>query len=297
MAIERILVTGATGFLGWNVLRALSARYRVLGGWFSRRYRQPGVRMIQLDVTDPVGVLSVLDRDRPDAVFHLAAMTNVDTGEDAEDLLAEVNVDGTGHIADACAKRGIRLIFTSTDLVYGNGAGPHAEDEPPAPRSAYAASKVRAERRVAESGADHVVCRTALLYGPAGPHSRSFADWLHEGFAEGRTVPLYRDQYRSFLYAEDAARALADTAERAPSGSLFNLGGPSRMSRVEFGTLFARAFGYDERLIRPISMNDDGQGHLRGPDCSLDVSKLAALTTAPPRAPAEALADWAKGGR
>jgi dTDP-4-dehydrorhamnose reductase len=138
-----------------------------------------------------------------------------------------------------------------------------------------------------------VVCRVANLYGPSGKANRCFADWMRERLAAGREVPLYRDQFRSFLHAEDAARALAALAEVGAPGEVYNVGGPERMDRLAFGRLFAEAFGWDAALLKPISIADDGLGALRGADCGLDVTKASAALPFRLRSPREALADWA----
>ena len=295
MTISRILVTGASGFLGAGVLRTLAGTMDLTGVYHAHPLEVPGARLVCCDITDAGALDSLLDEARPEVVLHLAAFTRVDEGEGARERVARVNEEATGRLAALCAERGVRLLYVSTDLVYGAGEGPHGEDGEAAPLSHYARTKLEGERLVREAGGDFVICRTAILYGPAGPASHSFSDWLHQRFGAGETVPLYRDQYRSFLYTVDAALALAEIAERAPSGWTVNVGGPKRMDRLTFGEAFARAFGYDASLIRPISIHEDGRGRLRGPDCSLDTSRLCALVTRPPRPVDEALAHWRAG--
>ena len=114
----------------------------------------------------------------------------------------------------------------------------------------------------------------ANMYGPDNGVNRCFATWMRERFEQRVAVPLYGDQFRSFLWVGDAVKALLELAGRCAGGEIYNLGGTERASRVEFGVAFARAFGFDQGLIQPISINDDGLGHLRGADGSLDVGKV-----------------------
>ena len=293
MAAPRLLVTGAAGFLGWTALRVLAGRYEVIGTVHERMIDAAGVPLVRVDVTDAAAFRRLLAETRPRAVLHLAALTSVDQGEREPERFAEVNREVTGRIARVCADLGVRLVYASTDLVYGRGPGSHREDEVASPLSVYARTKLEGEEAVRRAAGDFAICRLANMYGPSGPANRCFADWMRGLLDAGREVPLYRDQFRSFLYAPDAARALAEVAENAPSGETYNLGGPERMDRLAFGRLFAEAFGLDASLLRPISIADDGLGLLRGADCSLDVAKAGALLGSPPRAPREALADWA----
>ena len=296
MSPSRFLVTGAAGFLGSTVLRALAGRHELIGTIHEKTIESAGaplVPLVPLDVDDAAAFRQLVTETRPRAVLHLAALTSVDQGEREPERFARGNREATGRLAGVCADLGVRLVYVSTDLVYGRGAGPHREDDVPEPLSVYARTKLEGEDAVRRAGGDYAICRLANLFGPSGPTSRCFADWMRERLAAGLDVPLYRDQVRSFLYAEDAARALAEVAEKAPSGETYNLGGPRPMDRFAFGRLYVEAFGLDGSRLRPISIADDGLGHLRGADCSMDVTKVAALLGFAPRAPREALADWA----
>lgn len=292
---KKILVTGAGGFLGSCMMRTLAESWEMIGTYHRQPLSYPGAQMVDLEITDFAALASLLDEQRPRAVIHLAALTNVDQGQSATGRMEQVNVRATGELARLCKQREIRLVYASTDLVYGQGDGPHIETETVTPLSHYARTKYEGEERLIETGGDFVICRIANMYGPPGPTSNSFSDWLTAGFTGGKKLPLYHDQFRSFLNTFDAARVLAELIEKAPAGEVYNLGGPQRLSRVEFGKLFAEVFGYDAGLIEPTSLADDDKGMLRGFDCSLDLTKLTDLIDYRLHSVKDALVHWTGG--
>ena len=102
----RVLVTGAAGMLGQDMLRHLGGRHEVTGV------------DLDVDVTDPAAVRACVAEVRPEAVFHLAAWTDVDGAEEREADAARVNADGAGNVAAAAAEVGAAVVVPSTDYVF-----------------------------------------------------------------------------------------------------------------------------------------------------------------------------------
>ena len=124
-----------------------------------------------LDMTDAAAVSDALAAPRPDVVVNCAAWTAVDDAEAHEEEALAVNGGGAANLAAACAAAAARLVQVSTDYVFaGTAAQPYAEDDIPAPRTAYGRTKLAGERavlgRLPEAG---YVVRTAWLYGAHGP--------------------------------------------------------------------------------------------------------------------------------
>ncbi|MGS2615707.1 dTDP-4-dehydrorhamnose reductase [Micromonospora sp. LZ34] len=159
--MSRLLVTGAGGMLGRDLLAVLGARPDL---------KVTAATRAELDITDAAAVRAAVAGH--DLVINTAAWTDVDGAEEHEAAATAVNGDGVGHLAAACAATGARLVHVSTDYVFpGDADTPYAEDAPTAPVNAYGRSKLAGERAVArflpETG---YVVRTAWLYGAHGPN-------------------------------------------------------------------------------------------------------------------------------
>jgi len=209
----RVLVTGAAGMLGRDLVAHLGPRHEVTAV------------DLDVDVTDAHAVRACLVDVRPEAVFHLAAWTDVDGAEEHEDAAAAVNGTGTANVADAAAAVGAALVLPSTDYVFDGLAGrAYVEDDEPAPLSAYGRTKLAGERAaLARCPAGARVARTAWLYGAAG---RNFVDTMRGLGGERDEVAVVDDQEGSPTWTRDLAPAL-EALLGLPPGVYHTAGGGS----------------------------------------------------------------------
>jgi dTDP-4-dehydrorhamnose reductase len=178
----RLLVTGAAGMLGQDVVQAArQAEHEVLA--FARA---------DLDVTDAASVDRVMTVERPEVVVNCAAWTDVDGAEDDEQAAAAVNGAGAGHVARAAAAAGAGLVHVSTDYVFdGRKDTPYVESDGTGPLSAYGRTKLAGEEEVAASGGQHAIVRSSWLFGVGG---RNFVATMLAAAAERDEVRVVSDQ-------------------------------------------------------------------------------------------------------
>lgn len=236
----RVMLTGATGFLG-SFLSAELRRRRVgvvTGG-------RTGCD-VELDLSRPDGVAEAVSRVSPDRVLHAAALSSVGACAADPDLAEAVNSRATGRLAEAVGRS---LVLVSTDLVFDGRSAPYRPGDRPAPVSVYGSSKAAAERLVLAAGG--AVVRVPLLFGPSPDGSRGATDMLRWAIRERRVLDLFTDEYRTPLHARDAAAGLVDLVLDGSAG-VFHLTGPERVSRWELGERFCRVHGLASGFLRPV---------------------------------------------
>lgn len=195
----RILVTGARGMLGTDLCAELGKRHDVTG-----------FDLAEADLTAPASV-AALAAQRPQAVIHCAAMADVDGCERDPDAAYAVNALGTRHVALACQRLDVPLLYVSTDFVFdGAQREPYVEWDRPNPLGHYGRSKLAGETCVRELLPRHFIVRISWLF---GKHGRNFvASILSKARSEG-TVRVVSDQTGSPTYAPDLSAALARLVE------------------------------------------------------------------------------------
>src|SRR3954451_12333597 len=167
----RALVTGANGLVGTKVLERLlqDPTAEPLGAYHQSRTNDflGDFPHWWLDVSNSDDVDRVLDESHPDAVIHAGAFTNVDAAERDRDAAQAINAGGTANLARACAARGLRLVYLSTEYVFDGTAGPYRETDPVNPRGWYAQTKQAGEQAVLAAGGNAAIGRTTVVYGYA----------------------------------------------------------------------------------------------------------------------------------
>lgn len=279
---KRLLVTGMSGFLGYALGRIAPGTGLgfVLTATCYRR-RPEGFRgdLVPVDLADRSALEKVLVAVRPQAVIHLAAISQPNRCESDGAGTAAVNVAAGATLARWCARHQARLVFTSSDLVFDGSRPPYGEDAVPTPLNAYARQKVGAERAIGELHPRAVICRMPLLFGYGGPGAQGFAQEMVTAIARGTPLNLFTDEFRTPLWTTCAARALLAALDWP--GGIYHLGGPERISRHAFGQRIAAQLGVGEAHLQPLTQGALPMAAERPADVSLTNRKARALGFAP----------------
>jgi dTDP-4-dehydrorhamnose reductase len=234
----RVLVTGAGGMLGRDVLRACD----------HASIECAGLPRAELDVTDPQACVEAIGAHRPDAVVNCAAWTDVDGAEEHEDTALAINGEAAGNVARACAVARVHLVHVSTDYVFdGTATRPYVESDPVAPLGAYGRTKLEGERRVAEALPSAAIARSSWLFGAGG---RNFVDTMLRLAADRGEVSVVDDQVGCPTWTGHLAPALLALASSPSLRGVFHVAGAGQCSWHDYALeIFAQA-GVDCRVHR-----------------------------------------------
>ncbi len=238
--MTRWLVTGAGGMLGTDLVAALTSRGEPV----------TGMDRASMDVTG-AAVTDAIACRRPDVVVNCAAWTAVDDAEASEEQALTVNADAAANLAAACAGLGSRLVQVSTDYVFAGDAGrPYAEDDVPAPRTAYGRTKLAGERAVLGHlpGSGYVV-RTAWLYGAHGPN---FVRTMIKLEGQRPTVDVVDDQYGQPTWTVDVARQIIALVHSAAEPGIYHATSSGQTTWFGLAREIFRLLGADPSRVQPI---------------------------------------------
>ena len=272
--MKRLLVTGASGFLGWNICNANQKGWEISGTVNSHPIVIAGANTVRIDLTDFKELKRVFKEIRPHAVIHAAAASNPDFCQENPAESQRINVDTSVNIAGLCADRKIPLAFTSTDLVFDGLNAPYREEDPVSPVNVYGEQKVLAEEKIFKTYPPAAVCRMPLMFGNPGPAASSFFQSMINALKQGRELRLFADEFRTPVSGKTAVQGLFLALNKI--NGLIHLGGAERISRYNFGLLLMESLGISEAALIKCQQKDIITAAHRPPDVSLDSSNAFA---------------------
>lgn len=238
----KVLVTGAKGQLGTDVMAVLARRGT----------QAVGTDVDTLDLTDAAAVNALFAAEKPDAVIHCAAFTDVNAAEQARELCFAVNEGGTRHVAAACAACGAKLLYLSTDYVFGdNGTDELETDGVKRPCNVYGASKLAGELAVQALCPRAFIVRISWVF---GLHGKNFVKTMLRLAETHDTLRVVNDQIGSPTYTADLAPLLADMIGTDRFG-VYHATNEGTCSWAEFAAEIFRQAGRPTR-VEPVPSAD-----------------------------------------
>ncbi len=264
----RILVTGARGMLGSEVVKTLEMYgHEVWGTDISTQDNK-------IDITRQDQIRQALSSFRPSWVVNCAAYTNVDLAEEHEDQALVLNAKGPDLLAHACRKLSVRLLHISTDYVFDGTKGkPYTEEDPPNPINVYGASKLAGENAIRHVMEDYIIVRTQWLIGHKG---RNFVSTILSAAQINESLRVVNDQWGSPTFASDLARAITQLME-ADARGIYHVCNRGKATWFDLANKAIEIVGLGTRVM-PVSTEEFPRPAKRPPYSILSTKKFTEKT-------------------
>lgn len=257
----KVLVTGANGQLGYDIVKRLDPCIECIG-----------VDIAELDITDADAVKALVQKYCPTHVVHCAAYTAVDRAEGEYEVCRRVNVDGTKNIAAACKNVGATMVYFSTDYVYGGGGtAPFTVNSPTDPQNAYGRTKLEGENAAKAETDELTVIRTSWVFGKNGGNFVKTMLRLADTHDE---IAVVSDQIGSPTYTRDLAELVASMLQSGKNiTGIFHATNEGYCAWSDFAKRIMRQAGR-ACSIKPILTSEYPCAAVRPLNSRLDKSKL-----------------------
>ncbi|MBI5059163.1 SDR family oxidoreductase [candidate division KSB1 bacterium] len=271
----RILVTGASGFVGSHLAAALQSDHELTGTVF-RADRSPARHQVRLDLTAAEEATTLLNSVRPTVVVHCAALSRVIVCEDDQPAASRMNTSSTETIARWCGTHGAKLIYFSSDQVFDGRRGCYECTDLPDPLNHYGRTKLAAEAVVLDASYRNTVIRSNSVVGSSIGFGESFTDSVHRALVRGETVRCFVDQFRSPIHIRRVIALVALCIADDIHG-IIHAGGADRLNRAATARLVAVAAGLGPELLHECSYLEHPRHAIMPVDTSYNPTQIRGL--------------------
>ena len=271
----RILVIGASGFIGQYLVRRLceTPGHEVIGTFLSHPPANDGNSWHRLELTDTGSLEQLFRLSRPEVVVQLAAIADVGTAERDPERATAVNTAATAEITRLCRMHGAKLVFVSTEYVFDGTHGFYREDDAPKPTTHYGQTKWDAEQEVARLDFRWSILRTSIVYGWPGPGRRNFVPWLVDSLQNGQPYLGSTGAMRTPVYVEHLVDGIVKLVEEDYPGT-HHVAGRDWVSMYDFAVAVAEGFHLDHGLVISADSGSAQAPDILGLDCARTMSLL-----------------------
>lgn len=284
--MSRILLLGANSFSGHLFAEKYCDRHEIIG-----TVREPRAchlpKSVHLEIipesVDPEQILPLLEKHDADVLINFIAMGNVDECEKNQSNARRVNVDFPVTLAKALKQNHSTCMFVqvSSNAVYAGNAAPYSEDSPKHPVNFYGYTKLLADQGVSEAYNNVLIARPITMFGASQSFQRlNPLSFVVQRLRDRQPLALVDDVYGNLLWVDDFVRILESLISNGTLGE-FNIAGPERIDRWEFGRRIAQAMNADPGAIRRVGSDEFPALAPRPMDTTFDTAKIQALGLSP----------------
>lgn len=249
MSIKTVLVIGASGFVGSNLVQGLKDKYKVIAAFRDKVIPYAGVTHIMYSLQDRDYMKRVFMIFKPDVVIYAAGISDLVECALNPQLADLVNNFGPIAISSAGDTIPHRLINLSTAFVYDGKKGNFLETDVTFPETQLGTSKLSGENFIKSKTSIYTIFRLSPLIGVGSPIHPSFIDKLRMKLQKGERVELPENEFHSFLSIDILIKAIDWVILNETKNAIYNLGGLTKLSWYEFGKVLADKLGFNSNLI------------------------------------------------
>jgi dTDP-4-dehydrorhamnose reductase len=270
--MTRFLVTGASGLLGLNFALQTAGKHEITAVVHSQRLTGVPFQVLQADLSQPGAVVCLLEQTQPEVIINAAAIAILDTCEADPDLAYQMNTVLPAELAEEASRRSMRMVHFSTDAVFDGSKGNYTESDEPNPINQYARTKLAGEQAVLSANPDALIARVNF-FGWSLNGQRSLAEHFFYSLSKGQPVKGFTDIQFCPLQVNDLVDILLHMIDLDLSG-LYHVVSSECLNKYDFCCRLARQFGFDERLISPVSWMEGGLRANRSANLTLSSARL-----------------------
>ncbi|WP_020409932.1 SDR family oxidoreductase [Hahella ganghwensis] len=272
----KIVITGASGFLGAHLCRSFASEFDVVAvSHLATLPESLAPYRVRMDLQDQAMVEAMLNNMAPVGVIHAAALSDPNTCQTRPEMSMSLNVEVTRNLAASCAHRGIRFLFTSTDLVFDGSGGNYSEADPVNPINTYGEHKALAEDLIREVHPESTIARLPWMFGAGLLKPSAFQGWVDQ-LNRGGSLTAFDDEYRSAVSYRVAAEGIAHLFHHV-QGETLHLGGIETTTRYHLLNQLATFLKQPSELVQAQSQSEVIMPAKRPKDTSLDSRKARTL--------------------
>jgi len=286
MEMRRVLVIGAKGMLGRDLVKVLYSTFRTdkHSDWEVLEWD-----IDEIDIREEKTTVTKIESFHPEIVINVAGYTDVNGCESNEEEAFAVNAEGMKHVALGALQCRAKVVYLSTDYIFdGKKKEPYLEDDPPNPLNVYGRSKWKGEQYVRELLEDALIIRTQWLYGRFG---NNFVSSILRQGREKKVLSIVNDQIGSPTYTVDLSEAISVLLKYDVRG-VFHVANSDLCTWYTLGQAILKLSGMERVKVIPISSKELDRPAVRPPYSVLNCQKLRQVTGMMLRPWAEALKDF-----
>jgi dTDP-4-dehydrorhamnose reductase len=274
--MDGIVVTGASGLVGFRLMQRLCETGSACGIYHSRKPEVAYGNWLSLDLRDRLKTHQVLDRLRPSTIIHCAAYGDPVYCEHHPGEAGALNFGGSLWVSEWASRNDAFLLHLSTDLVFDGQQGNYREEDVPHPISVYGWTKLAAELAVRSGKSPWAIVRTSLVYGRSWGNARGADEKMVLNWQEERKTPLFIDEYRNPTAVGELVLVIQEMIRRGVTG-VWHVAGAECVSRFELGVRVADVLGYSQDLLIPRQISEVPCSPPRAPNTTLNLDGIKNL--------------------